>query len=177
MLARVGKKKIFRKSFTFLVKSMTSSFTSYLGADMNPVARQEWDLSRPPNMMHFDYGQTMRYHEAEQTERQMEIKRSRDNEHHIVLGQQYFEFEGVARSEVSTDDWQPWMQRSGIPVAQQRIMDLPAERQDGAHALHSYAPQQVDNLDLDNGYQMMANDNSVYRSHRIDQYQPQNSYE
>jgi len=152
---------------------MTSSFTSYLSADSNPVARQEWDLSRPPNMMHFDYGQTMRYHEAEQTERQLDIKKSRDNEHHIVLGQQYFEFEGVARSEVSTDDWQPWMQRSGIPVAQQRIMDLPTERQEST----SYAPQHVDNLDLDNGYQMMANDSSVYRSHRIDQYQPQNSYE
>ena len=149
------------------------SFTSYMNHDTNPVQRQEWDLNRPPNMMYYGYGQTMRYHEAEQTMRQSENIITRESEPRL-LGEQLYEFEGIAHNKSSEDDWQPWMQRSGIPVAQQRLMDLPDSSTIGAQSFTQYVGS--DELDLDNGYQSMPNDMSIYRSHRIDQYQPQDNY-
>lgn len=151
-----------------------SSYTSYISADSTPVERQEWDLNRPPNMMYFDYGQTMRYHESEETQRQTDSNERRETEHKI-LGERLYEFEGMAASKSSADDWQPWMQRTGIPVAQQRLMDLPDPLTLGSTSFGQYLGPD-NQLSLDNGYQLSPNENSVFRSHRIDQYIPQDSY-
>lgn len=160
-------------SLNFVIKM---SYTTYINADSTPVERQEWDINRPPNMMYYDYGQTMRYHEAEETERTAEIKQRRETEHKI-LGERLYEFEGMTASETSADDWQPWMQRTGIPVAQQRLMDLPDPLTVGATSFGHYLGFDKPDTDLlDNGYQSSANENSVFRSHRIDQYIPQDAY-
>ena len=151
-----------------------ASYSDSIRADTNPFHSQEWDVNRPPNMMSYDSGHTMRYTTGEETTRQYDTKMQREQERPVDSGD-FHQHPGIAHSSDSTEDWQPWMQRVGIPVAQHRLMDLPSEQNYNASSFGQYgASETLD--DMEGGYQIRANENSVFRSHRIDTYQSQDLY-
>ena len=148
------------------------SYATYMMADAFPGKTGEREMHPHSNVNSYDYGQTMRYAAQEVTAKREEIIANReknvDNTYTFSLPQMRIQ-PSVATypmSLASDDDggieeWQPWMQRPGIYLAQSRISDIEETMADKMSENARYG--------VPDEYVTAPNEVQVYSSNRIDQ--------
>lgn len=138
------------------------SYATYMQADY-PVQIQE-RISQPhANAFQYDYGQTMRYAENEQTERKFASQSVREKEDTSYT----FSNPGLKNPNITdstqefikhSDEWETWMQAPGMMLTQQRITDIESE--------YEYT-RSTDRTRVEE-YAIPANENYLFSGGRID---------
>lgn len=140
------------------------SYATYMQADY-PVQIQE-RISQPhANAFQYDYGQTMRYAENEQTERKSASQSVREKEDTSYtfsnpgLKNPNIPFtDGTQEFIKHSDEWETWMQAPGMMLTQQRITDIESE--------YEYT-RSTDRTRVEE-YAIPANENYLFSGGRID---------
>ena len=138
---------------------------SYSLGDLYPGRMQERDVDRPANMQSFDYGQTMRYRDSENPERQFSLDHEEAEAEQrsytfgkppgMITREAFGEAAFVPRS--TEEEWHPWMRHMEVPVSQARVMDL-EDFGGEKNKLYEMTQESV----------IPANENIVYLNDRVD---------
>ena len=133
------------------------SYATYMQADY-PVQIQE-RISQPhANAFQYDYGQTMRSAENEQTERKFASQSVREKEDTSYTFSNPG-FKNPTKEFIkNSDEWETWMQAPGMMLTQQRITDIESE--------YEYT-RSTDRTRVEE-YAIPANENYLFSGGRID---------
>ena len=144
------------------------SYATYMQAEY-PVQIQE-RISQPhANAFQYDYGQTMRYAENEQTEKKFASQSVREKEDTSYTfstpGLDFYKnptndfYKNPTQEFIkNSNEWETWMQAPGMMLTQQRITDIDSE--------YEYT-RSTDRTRVDE-YAIPANENYLFSGGRID---------